>query len=1259
MAIQINSFTPSVSPAYSLVGGTVTFSVDATETNGVALQYQWQSRSPGAANFTNILGATSSSYTTPSNQVGDSGTFYRVSVFTVSPGQQVFAPNTTGIELRVVTQPIINVVSPLETFYFSEIGNSVDISVVTTFDSESALEKNLVDGISFQWQVSGDDGQTWNNLNPGPSVVVNNFTTDDGAVFFRNSVLTLQNLTSSQNLNRYRVIISSSIALNSPFTHGNALLVVSPTITITKQPGTSPDVTEIIKGGETTLTVDAVSNVGNNSTLSYQWYFQTNNIQPRRIEDGNNLTLFDAFGAQSKTLTIRNVDLIQGFKIYVEIAGTFNEPDVTSDVVTITINQFIVIDTEVSDTFSLEDKYGNIPNRLSFPESIQNAEFFVQVLDDDKGSIDTSTSGEIQIRWQRQDPGSSDWYYVDEFAEISSYSTYFTPPLRIDTDNGARYRAEINATNALNGPYYSPQFSGAELTVFRQLYYSTQPNNANVIIGQSASFSVSAETSSPSTIFYQWQVSTNYNPQSPQLATWQNIVNNSTYTGANTNLLLIDTVTASLDNTYYRNIITADNTLSSVTSSVVSLRTFPDVFTSISQLNDLFLLEGELLFYTVSAQSVSLSEIQYQWQKSINYNPINPNAATWNNISGATSNELIISSVSISDSAYYRLRLTSNGGIVEFTNVGQVSVTQLTISVIRNYPLNVSVLEEQSPSFEFSVTATPSISASLFYRWQYSIDNGINWINYPLNGGVDNSSSTNPTFIPPAFSRSFSGIQIRCRVTSDEIPGEYFSVPSTVFVDRRVNYFASPSIITVPTGQVATIDATAFSTGGSISYQWQRSTNNGSTWSNLAGEVNPQIIVESPVNNHLYRAIISVPDATSYQFFTSSTGTQTINLSPPGSNIITVESRISIVAASLVATYYSEQTMKTGAAIGTVICLPKPKSYTASGFTGEDYLRWYETGSVGYSRKYIGYLPLTGPSINWNAAHYPELVRILGNKYGGSANGSYPNYTGNFRMPPVTGKVLMGTGNVDNNRSSASVVPLYQGNGQSGGSINEVGSIGGSYNYRRSEQLPPGSPGNSGQPDGTAGTSSLTPSTFSLGTFTTTGWNETESTIQTTFTERVNWSVGPLGGHTFGSPTLHTHGMSGWGVDVNVIGARGGGTQSANCRHIETDFGVWLSGPALLVGSNTNFSHVHGLSLSDASAEGIGHGTGRGGVGSDSISGSFTQLQSGSSLDDGNLTMSNQSNTLWNSVLSFYLRNNEALPVNYRYFRLRYFIKAW
>ena len=60
------------------------------------------------------------------------------------------------------------------------------------------------------------------------------------------------------------------------------------------------------------------------------------------------------------------------------------------------------------------------------------------------------------------------------------------------------------------------------------------------------------------------------------------------------------------------------------------------------------------------------------------------------------------------------------------------------------------------------------------------------------------------------------------------------------------------------------------------------------------------------------------------------------------------------------------------------------------------------------------------------------------------------------------------------------------------------------------------------------------------------------------------------------------------------------------------------------------------------------------------LNGSFDMVKDGGMLiSDTTARMSLQSKQLFDNATSFYLRNNEAIPVNAAYFRLRYMIKAY
>ena len=161
---------------------------------------------------------------------------------------------------------------------------------------------------------------------------------------------------------------------------------------------------------------------------------------------------------------------------------------------------------------------------------------------------------------------------------------------------------------------------------------------------------------------------------------------------------------------------------------------------------------------------------------------------------------------------------------------------------------------------------------------------------------------------------------------------------------------------------------------------------------------------------------------------------------------------------------------------------------------------------------YPGYLELRGHGLK-KFPEFPALYRVLGDAYGVTSTC--------FRLPFPIGKKLMGTGNVDNNSGSVSVVPLFAPDGTSGGDKNVPGSVGGVYNYVESKQLPPGSPGVG--TDGTAGWVCPDPSTFTLGNFSTDGFTDVEATADTDFSGSYTYKVGPMLPWAFAGVPDHSH----------------------------------------------------------------------------------------------------------------------------------------
>lgn len=140
---------------------------------------------------------------------------------------------------------------------------------------------------------------------------------------------------------------------------------------------------------------------------------------------------------------------------------------------------------------------------------------------------------------------------------------------------------------------------------------------------------------------------------------------------------------------------------------------------------------------------------------------------------------------------------------------------------------NQTVTAPSSASFSVSATGT-----SIIYQWQYSSNGGSTWNNAagsPYSGETTSTLTVNPT------ATNMSGYFFRCYLYNN-----CTSITYTNWATLTVNagctpitssYIVNNQTVTAPSAASFNISAT----GTSITYQWQYSTNGGSTWNNATG----------------------------------------------------------------------------------------------------------------------------------------------------------------------------------------------------------------------------------------------------------------------------------------------------------------------------------------------------------------------------------------------------------------------------------------
>lgn len=1322
MAITISSLTPA-EPIVVTVGDTINFAVTASDDGGATLSYEWQISNDGGISYSasGLTGNTSNFFNLGPVDSSVNGIYVRVAV---TNGVSTLYSDQESVGSRSVTvtaAPIIlaNVESTVDDYPVSEtidVNQQFDFTVTSSLQNVDISTTTNVDNITIVWQESTDDGATWTNISVGGDYGVTTttelFSTGSTTAYYRKSILTVANSGYSRNLYQYRSRISYTGASNTPVDTSPIVLYVQPVISIFKQPGVDPLDTEtfqcyktgIANSGQLRVSVGAVSTAG--QALSYKWELSVEDAsgfpEPWAVADDGTAGGTNPGGALTNSWILKSgtnhtspVLELDRFIFYnviafrCQITGSASEPPVTS-------NTYYVYPTDVQTApvlpasfENIEDKYGDIPNRDIYPDSEQTAEIIGEL----NIARNTGLNGDVQMVMQRQNPGESTWTDVltgtqeltSDFLEVYTQFptnnadnlelTYQTPPLRVADDDGAKYRIKVVSSAIWTGSntsktlteFYSNE---ATLNVYRTVYISNQPSDASAFPNEGAAFSVTATPSSgvASDISYQWQYSTDN-------VTFTNFNNGGIYSGVTTSLLQISSVPSTLSYPYFRCVLSVPNQLASVTTQSAQLYVKQDLFTSISNLNDQEVEENSVVSWTVSASSLSAAVPSYQWEKSTNFDPNNPTVATWSTLTGETSPTYQILSAALSDAAFYRCKVTSFGGTVQYTNEAQLTVTALVITISKNIATTFVVLEGVGGTTTFETEALASNSGVISYQWEYKQPGG----SYQVAGDGFNSSEDDTRFYTPdALVRAENGIKLRCKISAAGIPNPVYTNECTITVNRRLTYVKAPDDLAVTIGTTLVIDLNPTWTGGNPSFQWQ---DGGSDISGATGSVLIIPNIDATYNNKVYRCKITLADCNQYAY----TENNAVVVQNVSATDYTKTVTISTQTAAQKPTYYSQQTEKSGASIGTVICIPKPDSYVNNpaatfddrgawgighhgrSFAGGTLTSAVTSGSIYNSNKpswvsnsdykapkdldsknrFKGFIEMRGQELL--ASEFPELARMLGNTYGGTITGTYPAYNSGdtFRVPVTYGKKLMGTGNVSGNSGSVSVIPEYAPNGASGGDKLQPGSMGGVYNYIKSAQLPPGSTGITGDPDGTAD-GSLNAETFTIGTFQTNGWETVEGFVQPKFQGTVSYTL-PGAGDSFTANPVHSHsGVSVGAIDgyYAVNNSCNGNNDCLNTCSFPGSFkpttggaGEILPGPYGLSDSNAGQLHTHTAS---------------------GLNGSFDMVKdAGMIIGDTTARMSLQSKQLFDNASSFYLRNNEAIPVNSAYFRLRYMIKAY
>jgi len=796
-AITANPSNQSVN-----AGSTASFSAAASGSGTIS--YQWQQSADGGSTWNPIGGATSATYgfTAAANQDQ-----YRFRC-QASNGCGSAALSAAAV-LTVCSQAAVSVgPSP----------QSVTAGANATF-SITATGTPL---ISYQWQVSTDNGSTWNNVTSGGLAATYTFTTATG-----------------ENGWQYRCAVSTG-CFTTAYSPAALLTVCTPP-SITQQPVSQPGKQV---GDQVTFTVTVPAEV--TAPVNYQWQKSTDGGTTWPPAPG-------ASTSSSYTFTVASGDGTAQFRCYitngcgqiysnavnigvctaVSITSNPSAQNVTAgNAATFTVAATGVpapsyqwqVSVDNQATWNNVALNGTSAAYTFTTASTDNGSYFRCNVTNGCGSPATSASALLTVctppsisqqptnpgtviagspitltvavpvvvtspsfQWQRSLDTGKTWNNVATGGAAASYN--FTSA---STDNGVQVRCMVSNSC---GTVYS---SVITLAVCTPVAIAGNPGNQSVTAGQNATFTVTATGSG--TLLYQWDYSANGG------ATWSNVLSGGTAAS------LVVATTSNLDGYKYRcNVsngcgspaVSAAASLSVCTPPSIATQPVPPPLKNVG--------DPVTISVTVPAQVTSPA---YQWQRS------GDNGATWQSASGASATTATYTFTAAAGDfgAQYRC-VVSNGCGTATSNAVTLSVcTQAAVTVP---PAPQSVTAGQNATFTVTATGTPSVS----YQWQYSADTGKTWTNVAVGGTAASYTFTSAT--------ANNAWQYRAAVSTG-CGTVVYSAAALLSVCTPPSVLQPPASQTDMIGQSVTFGVVVPPEVTSPAYQWQRSPD-GNTWTNATG----------------------------------------------------------------------------------------------------------------------------------------------------------------------------------------------------------------------------------------------------------------------------------------------------------------------------------------------------------------------------------------------------------------------------------------
>jgi hypothetical protein len=473
----------------------------------------------------------------------------------------------------------------------------------------------------------------------------------------------------------------------------------------------------------------------------YEWY-KVGNATP--LADGGNIS-----GATTFQLTLNPIIAGTAGSYYCVVKGTSPCGNVTSNNSVLTVN--------------------SLPSISAQPVSLSrcsgtNASFSV-----------TATGTGITYKWYKDLSATP----LANGGNIAGATTNTLTLTAVTLANAGNYHCEVTGTCL---PVAVS--NDATLTVTQAVSITTQPaTTQSICAGSSATFTTTATGAISG---YEWYKVGNATP----LADGGNI------SGAATFQLTLNPIIAANAGSYYC-IVKGTSPCGNVTSnnSALTVNSLPSIT---AQPVSLSRCTGTTASFSITASGTGIT---YKWYKDLNPTPL----ANAGNISGATTNTLTLTAVTLANAGNYHCEVTGTCLPIAVSNDATLTVTQ-AISITGQPIVSQSICAGSSATI--TTTATGAISA---YEW-YKVGNAT-----PLaDGGNISGATTFELTLNPVIAANAGSYY--CIVKGTGPCGNIMSNNSVLTVNSLPAITAQPAPQIICSGTNVSFSVTATGTG--ITYKW-------------------------------------------------------------------------------------------------------------------------------------------------------------------------------------------------------------------------------------------------------------------------------------------------------------------------------------------------------------------------------------------------------------------------------------------------------